>query len=226
MKCTKCEKEITSSNCSIREKGKWRTRCLACENKRKLEWSQKNRDKRRNSQNKYARSIGIGINHPCEECGKPTQKKGGRAFCSVKCRFMNKVEKKESGCWEWKAKLTAGGYGVWDRTKLAHRVSFEMFKHSIPNKKHICHTCDNRKCVNPDHLWVGTAKENIEDAIKKNRIKPLKGENSPQAKLTWKEVKLIREKKMKGSSLSILAKEFNCSIGNISAIINFRSWRV
>jgi hypothetical protein len=90
-------------------------------------------------------------------------------------------------CWGWSGSTNGRGYGELrgaDRRKLyAHRVSWEIHFGSIPAGLEVCHACDNPPCVNPDHLFLGTHRENMQDAGRKGRIGV-----SPQslANLRWK----------------------------------------
>lgn len=98
-------------------------------------------------------------------------------------RFLKKVNK-TNHCWEWIACLRGkSGYGAFKlngKVIDAHRVSYQLYKGEIPSNMYVCHKCDNRKCVNPDHLFLGTPKENLQDALLKGRIKP--GRNSYKLK--------------------------------------------
>lgn len=98
----------------------------------------------------------------------------GKPALPPEVRFSNKYEINEvTDCWEWTASTNNIGYGMfrWETgiMRTAHRVSYELFKGMIPKGKIVCHTCDNPKCVNPDHLWIGTNKDNYEDMKRKGR---------------------------------------------------------
>lgn len=93
---------------------------------------------------------------------------------SDKKRFWEKVKKIEGGCWEWTASQRNqsgyGGFGINKKIYLAHRLTYQIYKGPIEPGQLILHTCDNRKCVNPDHLYSGTPKDNMSDCSKRGRI--------------------------------------------------------
>ncbi|KKN85505.1 hypothetical protein LCGC14_0278280 [marine sediment metagenome] len=94
----------------------------------------------------------------------------------IKERFFEKINKNPiTGCWNWTAHKSKSGYGyisvTGDRVRRAHRVSYELFVGPIKPGLFICHKCDNRGCVNPDHLFMGTHLDNMADMVKKGRVK-------------------------------------------------------
>jgi len=98
------------------------------------------------------------------------------AWCSNDCRFKSHInsELSKDECWNWDgATFKASGYGQFGSVKsgvfYAHRYSYQLFKGQIPEGLFVCHSCDNRKCFNPNHLWLGTAKDNSQDTVKKQR---------------------------------------------------------
>lgn len=122
-------------------------------------------------------------------------------------RFEAKVSPEpNTGCWIWTGASIKAGYGyavVGGKTVRAHKASFEHFKHKVPDGLCVCHSCDNRWCVNPDHLWLGTHKQNAEDRDRKGRLDFNKcapgwsnvgksGTEAPGAKLTPELVRQLR----------------------------------
>lgn len=113
-------------------------------------------------------------------------------------RFWDKVQKLDN-CWEWTGAKTQYGYGQlnydWRRNKriLAHRLSYEIAHGSIPLGLHVLHHCDNPPCVRPEHLFLGTDKDNVFDAIQKNRFHHnTAGEANGRARIRWETVRKIR----------------------------------
>jgi hypothetical protein len=145
-------------------------------------------------------------------------------------RFWKKVEKTDT-CWNWTAyKQNGYGYFQVNTKKLitAHRFSFQL-KHNrlIKDKLCILHSCDNPKCVNPDHLSEGTQPDNIKDMCNKGRNKcgSQKGMTNPMSKLTELQVLEIRAKYAKGGTSHLkLGKEYNVNQATIGFIINRKLW--
>ena len=137
-------------------------------------------------------------------------------------RLSEKVT--ESGCWIWNGAVTAAGYGLAksnyrNKTASAHRIAYEAFIGEIPDGMIIAHACDNPLCVNPNHLWLATHKENSQDMVGKQRS--AKKERCGKSKLTEEQVKFIRE-----SSLSTykLGAMFGVTASNIGYVKNGKTW--
>lgn len=142
-------------------------------------------------------------------------------------RFWSKVNKTD-GCWEWTASLDTSGYGLFRYKGIlnkAHRFCYENFVGPIPKGKLMCHKCDNPKCVRPDHLFIGTHQDNVDDRESKGRGVTFKEEKHNMAKLDKTKVRKIREMyETGGYSLRHLGELHNVNATTIHSIIKKRTW--
>lgn len=140
--------------------------------------------------------------------------------------FWKRIEKRASGCWEWTGPITNSGYGrAGSPDRTAHRISYQLAYGAIPNNKLVLHKCDNKICVNPDHLYAGTSADNARDRIERHRLNPLRGEQAPWSKLTAAQVQSIRaEYKPREVSTYRLAAKYGVSPSAISAIVRGERW--
>lgn len=128
-----------------------------------------------------------------------------------------------SGCIEWNGCTDRHGYGtmIWKRQPArTHRKAWEAHKGAIPKGSYVCHHCDNRLCLNPDHLFLGTARENSADMVTKGRSS--RGERSGHAKLTTENVLSIRAS---GEGNQVLADRYGVSNAAIWQARNRYTWR-
>ena len=121
---------------------------------------------------------------------------GHRPRKTLEQRLFSHVNKTE-GCWLWTRSITNSGYGDIGRTPyekgwLAHRLSWAIHNGPILDGLYVLHTCDVRLCVNPDHLFLGTHQDNMNDMEEKGRRRVLSGEKSPVHRLTDKQIREIR----------------------------------
>lgn len=143
---------------------------------------------------------------------------------------FEKYIKKGDECWEWTGKVSPFGYGqfsvAWGDSWQAHRLAYRLYKHKNPGKLCVCHSCDNRKCVNPDHLWLGTRNDNIQDMITKGRMYKRDAERNPAAKLTWLDVNTIRELYKTGRfSHRELGRKFHVEKTTITRLLSKKTWK-
>lgn len=128
------------------------------------------------------------------------------------------------GCWIWTAGFYNVGYGQFKegpKAHGAHRFSYILYCGEIPDGLFVCHKCDNRACVNPDHLFLGTHAENMADMRKKGRGANLKGSQVGNAKLTESIVLEILKSDL---PQYVLRKKYGISSAQISRIKNGKRW--
>lgn len=139
-------------------------------------------------------------------------------------RFASKVRVSDSGCHEWIG-ATRNGYGHFAMPGgpvYAHRVAYELARGTIPDGLDVCHSCDNRRCVNVEHLFVGTRAENMADAKSKGRT--TLGERHGLAKLTVESVREIRAMRERGAKYREIAKLFGVSETQAYNVATGRHW--
>lgn len=190
--------------------------------------------------------LGIGWDETCKGCGKPFRAYSHtQNVCSVECRFEF-YSRDKAECWEWSGPIEKQGYGIifLDYTlngkraqTKAHRYSYQKNIGAIPEGLCVMHTCDNRKCVNPVHLKVGTWADNNRDRSLKGRSgirtytdeqrkqysERASGEKSHSAKLTADDVRFIRACTTMGCMK--LAEKFSVSSSIIKRIRNGKAWK-
>jgi hypothetical protein len=138
--------------------------------------------------------------------------------------FRSKIRvNRKTGCWNWTGSIRDDGYGRFsydnDKFWTAHRFMMEMTGHNIDGWM-VLHKCDNRKCVNPAHLYLGTHQDNMRDMVKSGNGK---GERSGKTKLTQVDVDWIREYHREFSRAR-MAKVLGISKQSVSQIVNHKSW--
>lgn len=130
-----------------------------------------------------------------------------------------------SGCWLWDASTTRFGYGrlgVERRVELAHRVAFRLLVEPIPPGLYVLHSCDVAPCVNPEHLYLGTHRDNMDDMKERGRV--ALGARHSQAKLTADDVLSIREMVADGAPQHDIAEAYGISQGHVSNIARRVVW--
>lgn len=150
----------------------------------------------------------------------------GRPITPLKDRFEEKVQR-QPGCWIWQGNVDKDGYGLIREggsagSRRAHRVAYELFYGVSPKGRVVMHTCDNRICVNPSHLRLGTIKDNNDDRIAKGRS--ARGEQGT-AKLKEKDVWAIRGCVAQGElTYEAIAAQFGVTPSLVCAIKRGRVW--
>lgn len=139
-------------------------------------------------------------------------------------RFARYVQKDDpSGCWLWTGSMSRnyGQIGRHGRPLLAHRAAWELAHGDIPNGLYVLHRCDNGRCVNPAHLFLGTQRDNIRDMVAKGRDR-FTGERAYQAILTTEQVRTIR---CSTESARAIAKRLGVAFQTISDVRRRKNWK-
>lgn len=162
----------------------------------------------------------------CKHCGVITSPPQYR-YCTPKCALLANIAK-DGDCWVWTLS-TVRGYGqlsLYDPQRkravhvLAHRTSHEVFKGPIPEGMHVLHSCDRPACINPDHLSVGSNRDNRLDAVAKDRHQ--RGTRHYNTELTDDDVRLIRRSPEKASAI---ARRFGVQKNCIYKIRTRHTWK-
>lgn len=156
----------------------------------------------------------------------------GRPEKPILDRLLSKVQKRESGCWEFQGARDKKGYGCISakcygmQSMGAHRASWIAHRGPIDPGLCVCHKCDNPSCVNPDHLFIGTHQDNAKDMVARGRAAEHVGKfNRFAAKMTEDQVRLMREMAASGATAKELAKEFNTHAVNVRLILRGKTWK-
>lgn len=157
----------------------------------------------------------------CEHCKKEFYRDSVNNCCSLECRIKNCVSIDEkTHCWNWNGTYS-GEYGRlrWKcKTFTAHRLSYEIWVAKIPEGMLVCHKCDNKKCVNPNHLFLGTHKENMLDMSYKG-IMGRKGKDNSSCIYTDAQISEIRALKNEGFTWERICRIFNCSLTHAKRVV-------
>jgi HNH endonuclease len=185
-------------------------------------------------------SRGYTLKLTCPKCGNkfqiPLSKLGKRRFCRMGCkhsktlneRFFDKFKMTDKNkCWEWFGNRNPSGYGMigYLATQvLAHRVSWEVHRGKIPKGLFVLHRCDNPPCVNPNHLFVGTCKDNAQDMILKGRKPDTSGSKNGMSKINEADALKIRRLSAAGNNFTKIGRRFGLCTTSVSNIVKRKKW--
>ena len=166
--------------------------------------------------------------NPCRNKREvPNPKHGPRAnIPPLSALFESRyIPEPNSGCWLWLGSVSYRGYGNCRKVPgyfHAHRASWAIHRGPVPEGMLVCHKCDNRLCVNPDHLFLGTPADNTADMLRKGRARSPVGEKHGKSKLTEGQVYAVRSD---SRPVSLIASEYGCTRQSIDAIRSLKTWK-
>ena len=185
----------------------------------------------------------------CAHCGKlfcvPSRSRVTK-YCSHACyhrgRYAIRIDPLEqllrrvtflpgpNGCWIWTGARNSTGYGtvqVAGKTRSTHWLSYHLFRGRVDPGLCICHACDTPACVNPDHLWLGTHRENMRDMTAKGRKRSvqLHGSRSPRSLLNEDAAAIIRTAADAGHSVASIARAFQVSQATVRLVVQRVTWK-
>ena len=155
----------------------------------------------------------------------------GSGRTPLRDRLLSRISITPAGCWEYTGSRNHKGYGAIGLggkrggSTGAHRASWMVHHGAIPDGLQVLHRCDNPPCVNPDHLFVGTPADNMNDKVQKGRASGPRGESHPRHKLTSADVQEIRSRYAAGgTTMRALAAEYDVSRPCIYYVIAHKTW--
>jgi hypothetical protein len=147
----------------------------------------------------------------------------------VKCRLFSHREIDElTGCWNSTYAKRRDGYaqiGFLGKMYPVHRLAYLLFTGSIPEGLFVCHNCDNRRCFNPKHLWLGTCKDDMEDKVKKGRQAKWQTHGVWNGSLSEAQVHRIFQLRTEGFSQAEIGKTIGIGQPHVSDILAGKAWK-
>jgi hypothetical protein len=223
-KCKHCGNILTEENASkngMRNgRKRFRDECKSCRSfhvTKKAKGNIKVKERMR----EYHKNRGNKEEYFCDICSKKCFKKNNITVCSDPCRLIKYIDK-INGCWLWNRSLGKHGYGevnISGNQMRAHIASYIVFKGEIPKGMLVCHSCDIKNCINPEHLWLGTAKDNSTDMFNKGRrVKKLNQQDVINIRKEWDE-------NYSHSLGSYICAQYGITPSHLNSIVKRKIWK-